>query len=79
MACGAGLYAAATVGAIIVILSLTVVGLLEQRANLKAYPVTYEVRGRDQTRMLESILAAMDATGNRLTTLRPTPSAKSGA
>jgi putative Mg2+ transporter-C (MgtC) family protein len=67
MACGAGLYAAATVGAIIVILSLTVVGLLEQRANLKAYPVTYEVRGRDQTRMLESILAAMDATGNRLT------------
>jgi putative Mg2+ transporter-C (MgtC) family protein len=41
--------------------------LLEQRADLKAYPVTYEVRGRDQTRMLESILAAMDATGNRLT------------
>jgi putative Mg2+ transporter-C (MgtC) family protein len=66
MACGAGLYAAAAVGAAIVILSLTVVGLLEQRANLKAYPVTYETRGHDQSRMLQSILAAMDSTGHRL-------------
>jgi putative Mg2+ transporter-C (MgtC) family protein len=66
MACGAGLYAAATVGALIVILALAVVGFLEQRANLKSYPVTYEVRGQDQAQMLQSILAAMDHASQRL-------------
>jgi putative Mg2+ transporter-C (MgtC) family protein len=44
-----------------------VVGLLERRANLKAYPLIYELRGGDQTRMMESILKAMDAAGERLT------------
>ena len=67
MACGAGLYAAAVVGAIIVIAALEVVGFLERRANVKAYPLVYEARGSDQTRMLESILAAMDKAGQRLT------------
>jgi putative Mg2+ transporter-C (MgtC) family protein len=67
MACGAGLYGAAAVGAVIVILSLQVVGFLERRANLKTYPVIYEARGHDQTRMLSSILDAMDKTGERLT------------
>jgi putative Mg2+ transporter-C (MgtC) family protein len=43
------------------------VGLLERRANLKTYPLVYEARGRDQTRMLESILEAMDKAGERLT------------
>jgi putative Mg2+ transporter-C (MgtC) family protein len=66
MACGAGLYAAAAVAAIIVILALELVGLLERRANLKSYPLVYEARGHDQTRMLESILGAMDKTGERL-------------
>jgi putative Mg2+ transporter-C (MgtC) family protein len=67
MACGAGLYGAAVVAAIIVILALEVVGFIERRANLKAYPLIYELRGRDQTRMMESILKAMDAAGERLT------------
>jgi putative Mg2+ transporter-C (MgtC) family protein len=67
MACGAGLYAAAAIGALLVILALELVGLLEQRASLKAYSVTYEVRGTDQARMLSSILAAMDDAGQRLT------------
>lgn len=66
MACGAGLYAAAAVGAAIIILCLLVVGLLEQRANLKAYPVTYEARGQDRPRMLKAILDAMDVEGHRL-------------
>ena len=48
MACGAGLYAAAAVGAMLVIFALLGVGLLEQRASLKSYPMTYEARGRDQ-------------------------------
>lgn len=66
MACGAGLYAAASVAAIIVIGSMEVVGFLEQRASLKMYTVTYEARGRDETRMLESILDAMDKAKERL-------------
>lgn len=67
MACGAGLYMPATVAAIIVIVSLQLVGFLERRANLKIYPMIYEARGRDQTRMLTSILDAMDKAGERLT------------
>lgn len=67
MACGAGLYAAAAVAAVIVILALEVVGLLERRANLKGYPMVYEARGRDQTLMLASILDAMDKANERLT------------
>lgn len=60
MACGAGLYAAAAVAAVTVIVALEVVGFLERRANIKAYPLVYEARGRDQTAMLRSILDAMD-------------------
>jgi putative Mg2+ transporter-C (MgtC) family protein len=67
MACGAGLYAAAIVAAIIVSAALEVVGFLERRANVKAYPLVYEARGQDQTRMLGSILEAMDKAGERLT------------
>jgi len=67
MACGAGLYGAAAVAAIVVIMALEVVGLLERRANLKAYSLVYEARGRDQTLMMESILKAMDTAGERLT------------
>jgi putative Mg2+ transporter-C (MgtC) family protein len=70
MACGAGLYAAAAVGGLIVIFALQVVGFLEQRASLKSYPVTYEARGHDRPRMLESILDAMDHAGQRLTDIQ---------
>jgi len=67
MACGAGLYAAAAVATIIVIFALELVGFLERRGNLKIYPLIYEARGSDQTRMLVSILDAMDHAGQRLT------------
>jgi putative Mg2+ transporter-C (MgtC) family protein len=67
MACGAGLYAAAAVAAFIVIAALAVVGFLEQFASLKSYPVTYEARGHDQPRMMQSILDAMDHVKQRLT------------
>jgi putative Mg2+ transporter-C (MgtC) family protein len=66
MACGAGLYAAAAVAALIVILALELVGLVERRANLKMYPLIYEARGNDPTLMLQSILDAMDAAKERL-------------
>jgi putative Mg2+ transporter-C (MgtC) family protein len=67
MACGAGLYGAAVVAALIVIVSLELVGFLERRANLKIYPLVYEARGSDETAMLTSILDAMDAARERLT------------
>ena len=67
MACGAGLYAAAVVAALIVIMALELVGFLERRANIKIYPLIYEARGRDQNSMMESILGAMDKAGERLT------------
>lgn len=69
MACGAGLYAAAVVATVTVIVALLLVGVFEHRANIKIYPLIYEARGRDQTLMLESILAAMDKAGQRLTGL----------
>lgn len=66
MACGAGLYAAGTIATLIVIVALELVGFLERRGNVKGYPLIYEVRGGDQTRMLSSILDAMDKAGERL-------------
>lgn len=66
MACGAGLFAAATVAAVIVILALELVGILEHRASIKIYPLIYEARGIDQTAMLRSILDAMDKAKERL-------------
>ena len=66
MACGAGLYAAAGVATLIVILSIELVGFLEQRGNLKAYPLIYEARGSDQTAILACVLQAMDKAGERL-------------
>ena len=66
MACGAGLFAAATVAALIVILALELVGFLERRASIKVYPLIYEARGSDQTAMLRSILDAMDKANERL-------------
>jgi len=69
MACGAGLYGAAAVAAIIVIVALELVGFLERSANLKGYSLVYEARGRDQTQMLQSILDAMDKAEERLTSV----------
>lgn len=66
MACGAGLYGAAALGTMIVIVALQLVGFLEKRANLKRFPLVYEVRGRDQAQMLTSVLNAMDQAGERL-------------
>jgi len=66
MACGAGLYIPAMLATATVVVALQLVGVLEQRANLKIYSMIYEVRGSDQTAMLESILDTMDKAGERL-------------
>jgi putative Mg2+ transporter-C (MgtC) family protein len=69
MACGAGLYLAAGLGAALVICSLTIVGVIEQRVNLKSFLMTYEIRGTDQNRVLQSVLDAMDRVKLRLANL----------
>jgi len=66
MACGAGLYLAATVAAVIVVISMELVGFLERRAGIRPFGVTYEARGEDQNQMLQSILKVMDKTHLRL-------------
>lgn len=66
MACGAGLYGAAIVAAIIAIVALELVGVLERRLNLKIYPRVYEARGKDVNKMLTAILDAMDSAQERL-------------
>jgi putative Mg2+ transporter-C (MgtC) family protein len=72
MACGAGLYAAASVAALIVIVAMLLVGFLERRVNLKPYTVTYEARGADQLLMLQGILAALDKQHQRLADVETT-------
>jgi putative Mg2+ transporter-C (MgtC) family protein len=66
MACGAGLYVPAIIATLIAMLAIAVVGFLERRVNLKVYPVLYESRGTDETKMLTSILDAMDKERERL-------------
>jgi len=69
MACGAGLFAAATIATVIALLALELVGFLEQRVNLKIFPLVYEARGSDETGMMISILDAMDQERERLNTV----------
>lgn len=66
MACGAGLYVPAVFATILVLVVLEFVRLLEYRANLKLYSVTYEVRGVDVTQMTGALLAVMDRENRRL-------------
>lgn len=66
MACGAGLYGAATAATVIVIIAMEAVGFFEYQTNLKTYNLTYEARGSDQASMMQSILDAMDKAGERL-------------
>jgi putative Mg2+ transporter-C (MgtC) family protein len=73
MACGAGLYMAAAVAAVTVIVALELIGFFERRANLKIYPMIYEARGQDRTLMLQSILGAMDTAGERLCDIENDP------
>jgi putative Mg2+ transporter-C (MgtC) family protein len=65
-ACGVGLYITASMAAVLVVITLELVGFLERRANIKKYSVIYEARGSDKTQVLRSILNSMDKVGERL-------------
>jgi putative Mg2+ transporter-C (MgtC) family protein len=69
MACGAGLFSAALGATALVVISLTLVGILEHRFNMKMYPLIYEVRGTDETLMLTSLLNVMDKEQQRFAVL----------
>jgi putative Mg2+ transporter-C (MgtC) family protein len=69
MACGAGLFLPAIIATVIVILAMLMIGFIEWKVSLKAYPLIYEARGSDETDMLVSILDAMDSEKQRLSTV----------
>jgi putative Mg2+ transporter-C (MgtC) family protein len=66
MACGAGLYMVAAMGAVIVFLALELIGFAETGSRWKRYPLIYEVRGKDQHRIYVAILSVLDRAGFRL-------------
>ena len=66
MACGAGLHVLAVFATTIVLLSLEAVGAMEQRFNLKAYGMIYEVRAPDLALAKTALLVSMDRLGHRL-------------
>ncbi len=66
MACGAGLHLLAVFATAVVLLSLEAIGAMEQRFNLKAYSLIYEVRAPDMIRAKTALLVAMDRLGHRL-------------
>lgn len=70
MACGAGLYLPAVLATVVVLIALETVGVLETRLNIKIYPLIYEARGKDATRMMGEILQAMDDEKRRLSAVQ---------
>jgi putative Mg2+ transporter-C (MgtC) family protein len=66
MACGAGLYVEACLASAIVLVALQFVGLFESKLGWKHYPLLYEVRGSDQSKMYVAILSVLDRLGIRL-------------
>jgi len=60
MACGAGLYLEAVLATVIVLLALQLVGALESKLGWKHYPMLYEVRGTDQSKMYVAVLSVLD-------------------
>ncbi len=73
MACGAGLYLPALLGAIITVLSLSLIGVFESHLGWKRYPLIYEVRGSDPATVYPAILAVLDNAGLRLNLLDHDP------
>jgi putative Mg2+ transporter-C (MgtC) family protein len=73
MACGAGLYFPAIFATVVVLVVLEMIRILEYRANLKLYAVTYEVRGEDAEQMTVAILGVMDRENRHMDVLDSQP------
>ena len=66
MACGAGLYLEAVLATVIVLVSLQFIGMLEGKLGWKHFPMLYEVRGTDLSKMYVAILSVLDQMSIRL-------------
>ncbi|HTH53430.1 MAG TPA: MgtC/SapB family protein [Edaphobacter sp.] len=69
MACGAGLYIEAVLATLITLVSLTLVGYLEEKSGWKHFTMLYEVRSSDPKTMYIAVLSVLDRMGIRLNLL----------
>lgn len=60
MACGGGLYAPAIFATILILLSLVVLGRMEERFSLKTYTTGYEVTGKDSDRVTAAVNSVLE-------------------
>ncbi len=66
MGCGAGLYGAAVIATVIVLIALQLIGGMEGNLPWKQYLLLYEVRGTNPTAMFGAILGVLDKLHVRL-------------
>jgi putative Mg2+ transporter-C (MgtC) family protein len=60
MACGGGLYAAAILATLILLIALTALGMFEQRFNLKDLTMMYEIRGQSAEDMVAAVNGVLE-------------------
>lgn len=60
MACGGGLYAPAVFATVMILLSLVVLGRLEERFSLKTFTTGYEVTGQDSERVIGAVNSVLE-------------------
>jgi len=60
MACGGGLYAPAVFATVMILLSLVLLGRMEERFSLKAFTTGYEVTGQDSDRVIGAINSVLE-------------------
>jgi putative Mg2+ transporter-C (MgtC) family protein len=60
MACGGGLYAPAILATLILLIALTLLGMFEQRFNLKDLMMMYEIRGEKAEDMVAAVNGVLE-------------------
>lgn len=60
MACGGGLYAPAVFATLMILLSLVLLGRLEERFSLKTFITGYEVTGQDSDRVIGAVNSVLE-------------------
>jgi putative Mg2+ transporter-C (MgtC) family protein len=61
MTCGSGLYLAAFIATLLLLISLSIIGLFEDKLGWKRYPVLYEVRAEVGSALSQEIVGASRA------------------
>ncbi len=60
MACGGGLYAPAVFATVMILLSLVLLGRMEERFSLKTFVTGYEVTGQDSDRVIGAVNSVLE-------------------